>query len=414
MDILIKNVTVLHKISEFHKRTSDIHIRDGRIINIDKNIDVPNAEMITGNKLFCTIGLCDIGTHSGEPGYEHRETIDSLTKAALSGGYTALAVFPDTKPVIQTKGDIEYLKSHKNRNRVNIYPIGALSKDNKGVDIAEYIDMGRAGAVAFSQGISSIQNTGLLDRSIQYAKVTNLPVIHHPDDHYLSEGGEMHEGETSTLLGMKGIPSIAEVHTLQRDILLVEYNNGTLIEHTISTNEAIDIIKNAKLKNVHIYATVAYLNLIFTDKDVSDFDTNLKVLPPLRAEIDRKSLINGLNHGEVDAIVSNHTPLDKESKIIEFPYAVPGASGIETCLAACLTYLSSEIDLETIVEKLTIAPRTLLNITMPEIKVGAHADLCIFDTEKEWTYDINSIQSKSSNNPFLGKTFKGKVIFTIV
>ncbi len=414
MDVLIKDVTIIHKGSEFHLKTFDIQIRDGIIIKIENNIFSQDVEIVSGSKLICCVGLCDIGTQSGEPGYEHRETIYSLTRAALSGGYTALAIFPETRPIIQTKGDIQYLINHTSRNGVKLFPIGALSKDNIGKDIGEYMDMKHAGAVAFSQGISSVRNTGLLGRSLQYASVTGLSVLHHPDDHFLSEGGEMHEGDTSTMMGLKGIPSISEIHTLQRDILLVEYNGGKLIEHAISTEESIEIIRTAKNKGINVFSTVPYLNLIFSDEDLVDFDTNLKVKPPIRSQKDRETLIAGLKDSTIDAIISNHTPLDEESKNLEFPYATPGASGIETCLAACITYLENDLELEIILEKLTVGPRKLLNITIPEIRIGVKADICVIDTGEAWTFEKENSLSKSLNNPFIGKTFKGKVIYTSV
>ncbi|MBL0026084.1 MAG: dihydroorotase [Saprospiraceae bacterium] len=414
MDLLIKNVTVLHKDSDFHQKSVDILLSNGVIKKIESEIDITGKTIISGKNLYCSIGLCDIGTQSGEPGYEHRETIDTLTKAALHGGFTALAIFPDTKPVIQTKADIHYLKSHSHRNGVNIYPIGALSADNKGNDIAEYLDMKTAGAVAFSQGIASVKDTGMLGRAFQYASVTDLPIIHHPDDHFLSSGGEMHEGDTSIILGMKGIPSISEIHIIQRDILLVGYNQGKLIEHAISVADSVEIIMEAKKNNIQISCTVPYLNLIFNDTLLSEFDTNLKVIPPLRSEKDRRALIKGLKEGTIDSIVSNHTPLDEESKNLEFTFATAGATGLETCLAACLTFLQKDLNLAVIIDKMTIAPRKLLDLHIPEIKVGAKADLCVFDVDEEWVYTRDYSLSKSQNNPFIGQKLRGKVIFTIV
>jgi dihydroorotase len=414
MNILIKKATILHQSSEFHLSVKDILISDGIISQIQDEISHENAKIISGNKLYCFIGLCDIGTHTGEPGYEHRETIDSLTRSALAGGYTALVVFPNNKPVIQSKADISYLVNHRDRNGVSIYPIGALSKDIKGADIAEYMDMKSGGAIAFSDGLKSVQDTGLLGRALQYASATDVAIINHPNDDYLSAGGEMHEGEMSTSLGMRGIPDIAELHMIQRDILLNAYHNSQIIEHAISSARSVEAIRQAKNEQNNIHATVAYMNLLFTDSDLYDFESNLKVSPVLRSETDKQHLIEGINDDTVSAIVSNHTPLDEEAKNLEFPYATPGATGLETCLSACVTYLSQWIALPTLVHKLTMAPRKLLKIEVPQIAVGVKADLCVFDVERSWIYSKETMCSKSANNTFVGKELKGKVIATII
>ena len=413
METLVKNVTLVHQPSEYHLKKVDILIENGIIAKIGHNLSSKKSTIVSGNNLHCTIGLCDIGTHSGEPGFEHRETIDSLTKAALKGGFTSLVIFPGTKPITQNKSQIRYLINHTDRNNVQILPVGALSKDINGQDLAEIFDMREAGAVAFGDGLVSVQDSGLLSRALQYASTTDKLIIHHPDDHTLSSGGEMHEGETSTLLGMKGQPSISEIHAVQRDILLLEYNNGRLLIHAISAKESIHEIKSAKKKSLKVFCSVPYTNLIFTDTTLMDFDQNLKVTPPLRSEKDRKALINGLKDDTIDCIISNHIPLDEEVKNLEFPYSESGASGIETCFVACLSYLKDELSIEKIVEKLTVNPRKILHLTVPKIIEGERADLCVFDTDISWTYEKSDICSKSNNNPFLGKKFTSKVIYTV-
>jgi len=414
MDILIKKATILHQNSQYHKTVKDILISDGMIKQIDDKISINGAKIISGEKLYCSIGLCDIGTHTGEPGNEHRETMETLTKSALSGGYTALAVFPNNKPVTQTKADISFLAKHSDRNGVAIYPIGALSKDTKGIDIAEYLDMKSGGAIAFSDGMKSVQNTGLLGRALQYASTADIVIIHHPDDNFLSAEGEMHEGEMSTSLGMKGVPDIAELHMIQRDILLNDYQNSCIIEHAISSARSVHAIHHAKNELCNIYATVAYMNILFTDADLFDFESNLKVNPVLRSTYDKMTLIAGINDDTISAIVSNHTPLDEEAKNLEFPYVTPGATGLETCLSACFTHLSEKIDLPRLIHKLTIAPRQLLKIEVPEIAIGEKADLCIFDAGVSWIYTKDTMSSKSANNTFIGKELRGKVIATII
>lgn len=414
MDVLIKGATILSKQSDHHLKKRDILVSNGIIQSIAPNIHAESATIIEGNQVYCTIGLCDIGTHTGDPGFEHRETMQSLTSAALAGGFTALAVFPNTKPVAQTKASISYLKDHPLNNNVDIYPIGALSKDTNGVDIGEYIDMKHAGIVAVSDGMLSINDTGLMSRALQYTNTLHLPVIHQANDTHLSAGGEMHEGKMSTSLGLKGIPEIAELNVIQRDILLQQYNGGILIEHTISTSESVKAIQQAKKNGQNLYATVAYMNLIHTDDDLADFDSNLKVTPVLRAFDDKSALIQGIQDGVIDAIVSNHTPLDEEVKNLEFPYAASGAIGLETCLPATIEALQPFISVEEIVYKMAERPREILGIPIPVIKEGFKANLCVFDTESPWKYDAGQVKSLSQNSPYLGKTFKVKVLKTMV
>lgn len=414
MDILIKGATILSKLSDHHLQKRDVLVSDGIIKAIGDNIKVENVDLIEGNELYCSIGLCDIGTHTGDPGFEHRETIQSLTAAALAGGFTALAVFPNTKPITQTKASISYLKDHPHKNGVEIFPIGALSKDTKGQDIGEYMDMKYAGIVAVSDGIVSIQDAGLLSRALQYSNTLCLPVMHQPNDAHLSNGGEMHEGIMSTSMGMKGIPEIAELNMVQRDILLQQYNEGILIEHAISASESVSAIKQAKANGQKLYSTVAYMNLLHTDEDLVDFDSNLKVSPVLRAEDDRKSLIAGLIDGSIDAIISNHTPLDEEVKNLEFPYATPGAIGLETCLPATIGALKTHLPIEEIIYKMAERPREILGIHIPVINEGEKANLCIFDLKCPWIYEAEQVKSLSKNSPYLGATFDVKVLKTLV
>lgn len=413
MNLLIKSATVIHSNSPYHGQTVDIHIENGIIKAIDQVLNIKGASIITGQKLYCTIGLCDIGTHTGEPGNENRETIDSLCKSAKSGGYTQLAVFPNNKPVTQSRAHIRYLKEHPGRQGVHLSVIGALSKDLKGGDIAEYMDMHAEGVVAFSDGLHSVENTGLIGRALMYASTIGVPIIHRPDDVHLSSGGEMHEGDMSTSLGMKGIPNISEINIIHRDILLQSYNGGHIIEHGLSVADSVTMIENAKNKSQDIDSTVSYMNLLWTDQDLYDFDSNLKVLPVLRSENDRKALIDGIKKGVISAIISNHTPLDEESKNLEFPYATPGAIGLETCFAATVDGLKDEMPLETIIDRMTVGPRKILGIDIPEIKVGSAAELCVFDTENPWNYEMKDIVSKSKNSPYIGKQFTTKVIATI-
>lgn len=414
MNLLIKEATILLKGSIFHQQKKDIHIVDGIITQIGENLNDAQAHVISGSQLYCTIGLCDIGTHSGEPGFEHRETIDTMTKAARQGGYTSLVVFPNNQPITQAKAAIQFFKNHPDRNAVDIWPIGALSHDLKGEDITEYLDLSQAGAVAMSDGMKSIQDTRLLNRAMQYAGAANIPLILHPDDHFLSHDGQMHEGVTSTSLGMKGVPDIAEIQMIQRDLTVLGYNEASIIEHGISTARGLEAIRGFKHEKSCVFATVPYMNLVHTDEDLSDFDSNLKVVPVLRESSDRKALIQGVKNDQIDAIVSNHTPLDKEAKDVEFPYAKSGAIGLETCLPMLIDTLKDVLEIAQIVDKLTIGPRKILGLPIPEILEGAKANVCVFDTDSAWTYTEETIVSTSHNTPYLHRRFQTCVVASII
>lgn len=413
MDYLIKNAIILQKGNPHHKAVTDILVRDGKIVKIAKDIPAGKEKTVSGKKLYCCPGLFDIGAHSGEPGYEYCETLQSLGAAARAGGYTCLAVFPDTKPVVQTKGDIHFMVAASPGAGVGISAIGALSRNLAGQDLTEFMDMAQAGAAAYSDGLRSVSDTGLMNRALLYAKNTGKPVIHHPDEHHLSKGGEMHEGFISTSMGLRGVPSMAEYIEAQRDIYLSRYNDAPVILHAISAGETVDAVRTAKKDGVKVSSNVSYLNLIFTDSDLVEFDTNLKVTPVIRSAADRDALIAGLIDGTLDAIISNHVPLDEEAKNLEFPYATPGATGLETCLAACITYLSDRVAIDVIIEKLTTGPRQLLGMECPVIEEGTPADLCVFDAGEEFTFYSENSRSISKNNPFAGKKLRGKVILSL-
>jgi dihydroorotase len=413
MIILIKNATILLSGNANHGKKMDILVEHGKISKVEHAIQISADKVIEGKNLYCTIGLADIGTQSGEPGYEHRETIKSLADVAHAGGYTALITFPNTKPYIQTKAEIKYLKDKGKESGINIMPAGALSKDGQGQDIAEYIDMHQAGAVAFTDGLKSCNNSGLLLRAMQYVTHFSGTIIHHPKDEFLSHGGQMHEGIKSTELGLKGIPAEAEFTMLYRDLMLLEYSRSSMIAHAISSGKSVELIKNFRQQGNSLKSTVAYLNLCVNDSALDGFDTLYKVTPSIRTENDRVALVRGIADGTIDAIVSNHIPLDEDLKKLEFPYAAFGAGGLETAFCATIDTLKNEISLERLTECFTIGPRKILNLNIPDIKPGQSADICVFDTDDHWTFSRTS--SLSPNNPFLNrKSFDCRIKATIL
>ena len=413
MDILLKRAKIIAPGDKNHLQIKDILISKGKIEKIANSVSAPKAKVVESQNLHVSLGWMDIGTHIGEPGLEHRETIESAARAAAAGGYTDIAVMPTVHPVTHSKSEVSYIASHQPSNGVRVHSIAAVSKDAKGEDLTEMIDMSKAGAVAFGDGLRSIEDSGMMMRALQYAKAVNKPIINYSLDKSLAHDGQMHEGNVSVSLGMQGIPSLAEQVAVQRDLYLAKYTDSELVMHCISTSESCDLVKKAIKDEINVSATVSYLNLIHTDEDLRSFNSNLKVKPPLRSNEDRKSLIKGLRNGSIQSIVSNHVPLEEEQKKLEFSYAGFGATGLETCFAAINTHLSEDLSLEHLIKALTIGPRNQLKAAIPEIKSGAQACLTVFDPSMDWTYESKSKKSISANNNYLNSLLKGKVIAVI-
>jgi len=410
---LIKNAKVISKGSPHNGKRVDILVKNGVIASIAKNIEDSKAREIRSKNLHVSIGWLDVGTHIGEPGYEHRETTKSLCKAAMAGGYTDLAPFATSLPTIQSKSQVIALIHDAQQYGVQMHPIGALSIDRKGENIAEYLDMAAGGAVAYSDGLRSIQKNGLLLRALQYSQANDSLIIHHPTDHALDNDMQVHEGAVSIKMGIKGSPDIAEHMIVERDLILQQYTNAKLCLHAISSKDSVDKIKKAKTKTDKLYSSVAYLNLLHTDTDMLDFDTNLKVKPVLRGTADRSALVRGLQSGTIDCLVTNHVPLEPEAKQVEFPYATSGATGLETLYGAVNTAMGDKLAATDMVELLAINSRRMLGITVPELAEGHLAKLTCWDPSATWSYTSDSKYSKSSNSPLLNREMQGRVVACI-
>ena len=409
--LLIKNATIVDTQSSLNGKKRDLLIEKGKIKKIGTRLSIEKAKVINAKDLHISLGWFDIGVQVGEPGYEHREDLASLTNAAAAGGYTGLACFPNTLPVVQSKADIVFLKNHA--KLVDLHPIGVVSQDCKGKDIAELYDMANAGAIAFSDGKKAIQSSGLMKRSLEYVKGIDSLIINHPHDEELAEGGQMHEGSVSTSLGMKGLSTMAEEMMLKRDLDLLAYTNSRLHVHNISSAGAVTLIKNAKKKGLNVTASVAAVNLIYDHQALESFNTNFKVKPPLRTQTDVKALIKGLREGTIDCISTNHVPLEEEVKKVEFLYASFGMIGLETTFALLHTLLAKQLSLELLIERLVYHPRKVVRLPIPELVEGAVANLTLFSPKLEWTLSKKDIFSKSKNTPFIGQQMKGKVIGVI-
>ncbi len=417
MHLYIKNITVLDKQSSWNKQKVNIYIENGKIAAIQSSdklafsgdFRMENATIITAENAFIAIGFIDIGTHTGEPGYEDRDTLESTAKSAAAGGFTGLALMPNTQPATAKKADILYILNTTKNWGVHFYPIAAVSENCAGKMFTEMYELQKAGAVAFSDGKNPIQNGGLLLRALQYVKPFEGVVLNTPHDDALIGGrGQMHEGYQSTLAGMRGAPSLAEELMVQRDLYLNEYADSRLHLHTISCEKSVDLIRDAKQKGQKVTASVAIANLVFDDAFLADFDTNFKVTPHLREKKDIAALQKGLKDGTIDIICSNHTPQEEDAKRVEFQFAKFGMLALEACFAAANTF--AELSPEELVEKLAVNPRKLLNLKQEKIEVGEDANFTLFDTTSVWRFEAENNHSKSSNCPWIGMELRGQII----
>lgn len=406
--LLLKQVRVIDNRSSWNGQRVDIYIKNGKIEVIGHDLEVADANVFDGKDACVSIGWLDVGTQIGDPGFEHKEDIISASAAAAAGGFTAVACQPNTHPTIHSKSEVLYIKNRTRGNIVDFYPIGAISENCEGKDIAELFDMHHHGAIAFSDGTKSIQNNGLMLRALLYAKPFGGLIINHPHDKDIASSGIVHEGKVSTSLGMKGVPSLAEEMMIQRDLHLVEYADAKVHFSNISTAGSVQLIRRAKDNGLRVTASVNPMNLLFTDEVLIGFDTNYKVNPPIREEKDRLALIQGLKDGTIDYIETHHTPQDIENKNLEFSYANYGVTMLETAFSAIQTALEGHLTINEIIEAISIKPRQVLGLAVPTIEIGSVANLTVFAPDMTWTFEQSL--SKSNNSPFLGKDLKGKVL----
>lgn len=436
MNVLLLSVEIIDPYSPFHRKKKNVFISNGTI----KNIAPPTlinkesykaTKIIDAKELKLSPGWFDMRTSLRDPGFEHKEDITSGCLAAAYGGFTEITCLPNTNPVIQTKNVVAYIKNKCADNLVEVYPIAAVSVDINGLEMTDMIDLHHAGAVAFSDGEKPIWHTDILLKSLQYLQLFKGVLYNHAEDTSLTQFGCMNEGKMSTMLGMKGMPKIAEELMITRDLKLLEYVNtdhtplnkrdltgqadkntnlkSTLHFSHISVSESVNLIRKAKAKGLNVTCDIAAHQIAFDDTALSTFDTNFKVNPPFRNKEDIKALWKGLADGTIDAIVSDHNPQDEESKKLEFDLAEFGIIGLETAFSVINTY-NSTMKLEKLIEKFTCNPRKILGVEMPKIEQGQPANLTLFDPDKEWIFTEEKIKSKSKNSPFIGKKLKGKVI----
>ncbi|MFN8349784.1 MAG: dihydroorotase [Spirosomataceae bacterium] len=413
--LLIRSVKVIDSRSPYNGQIKDILVENGRISRIDDQIEVDNAEILTGDHWHISPGWVDMRVSAYDPGYEHKEDLSTVCEAASAGGFTEIAVLPNTKPALDSKDTLSYIKHKTYGQAVTVYPIGAVTKSCEGKDFTEMIDLTHAGAVAFSDGIHAIHNTHIFLKSLQYLQQVDRVLMNRPEDFDLTVFGQMNEGESSTLLGMRGIPAVAEELMIMRDLKLLEYlgvksNTPLLHFSTISTAASVKLIRLAKAQGLPVSCDIAAHQIVFDDSVLGGFDTNYKVNPPFRAAADIAALREGLADGTIDAVVSDHNPQDEESKNLEFDLAEFGVIGLETAFALLITYQNA-LTLNQLIDKLTHRPRTILRLPKKVISEGAEANLTIFDPNLEWVYA--ETHSKSKNSPFFGTSLKGKALYVI-
>ena len=396
-------------------------LTDGkRISNIGPNIfknGIPkNAEEIDGEGFCLSPGLVDIRVQVREPGYEHKGTIESAGRAATAGGVTTMACLPNTKPIIADMSQVEFVARRARKIGLSkIYPYAALTKDLKGEELTEIGILAEAGAIAFTDGDRAIANAQVLRRALSYARTFNLLIVQHPEEPSLVPPGGMNASETATRLGLPGIPREAEIIIVERDLRLVEMTGGKLHFAHISTGEAVDVIRKGKARGLNITCDTAPPYFALNDQSIGDYRTFAKLSPPLRSEDDRKAIIAGLKDGTIDAIASDHTPQDADSKRLPFTQAESGGVGLETLLAVSLDlYHNGEMSLLDTLGKITHVPAMLFNLPAGTLAKDAAADLMLFDPERGWQVKDTDLVSKAKNTPFDLRLVQGVVMRTVI
>lgn len=412
MKTLIKQIKILDSSSPHHGKTKDVLIESGVIKKISEANSITEKvdKTIDGKGKHLSIGWFDLHVNFREPGFEYKEDLLSGCKAAAAGGFTGVLCMPSTFPPIQSKSEIELITTKTKNELVDVYPAGVLSVNREGKDLSEMYDMKCAGALAFTDDKKSVQDSGLMLRALMYSKNFNALILSHADDKNISAHGQMNEGVMNTQLGLKGIPSIAEETMIVRDLFLARYAETKIHFSTISSAMSVELIREAKKGGINVTCDVAAHQLLLDDSLLSDFDTNYKVNPPFRSKEDIEALKKAVADGTIDAICSDHSPEDVERKKKEFDHAAFGIIGLETAFAVANTAMKKSIALEKLIETFTVNPRKILSLAIPTIKEGEQANLTMFDSEIEWTFEEQHIKSKSKNTPFIGTTLKGKAV----
>lgn len=407
----------------------DILIEDGKIKEVRETIpphppldkrgrrggNSPDTRIIDARDMIVIPGLVDMHVHLREPGFEHKETIKTGTMAAVKGGFTTVCCMPNTFPVNDNASVTEFIKRKASQEGYcTVLPIGAITKGQKGEELAEIGTMRKEGCVAFSDDGQPVMNSLIMRRALEYSKAFNVPVISHSEDLSLSEGGVMNEGLLSVTLGLRGSPAEAEQIMIFRDIVLAELTGGKLHIAHVSTKGSVDVIRNAKKRGVHVTAETCPHYFSITEDAVKGYDTNAKVNPPLRTAQDVEAIKDGLRDGTIDVIATDHAPHHRDEKLREFDMAPSGISGLETAFSLSMRLVESHIlTFSQLIEKMALNPARILQIDKGTLRVGSDADVVIIDEKKEYTVESQKFISKGKNTPFNGWGLRGMPVITI-
>jgi dihydroorotase len=423
MKLLLTGARIIDPSQNMDSRM-DIFLEDGKIAkigtNLSKSIKSKDSEKITKvidlTGMILVPGLIDMHTHLREPGFEYKETIASGAAAAVAGGFTSIACMPNTHPINDNRSITEFIRRKATEAALaNVYPIGAVSHDSAGSQLTEFWDLKEAGIVALSDDGKPVMNSALMRRAMEYAFSLQLPVISHCEDTNLSANGLMNEGYYSTILGLNGIPVIAEEAMVARDILIAEFTGTSVHIAHVSTAGSVRLIRDAKERGLNVTAETAPHYFTLTDESLQSYDTNYKINPPLRSEQDVAAIKEGLADGAIDVIACDHAPHGRTDKEVEFEYAASGISGLETSLSLSLNLIGSKIlNWQELIAKMSVNPARILNLPKGTLETGADADITVIDPALKWIVDVQAFRSRGKNCPFNERRMQGKAILTIV
>ncbi len=414
--LLVRNGRVVDPASG-RDEIADVVVEEGRIAGVGRNLEAAGAEVFDATGCVVAPGFIDLHVHLREPGFEHAETIETGSRAAAAGGFTSICAMPNTAPVNDNPTVTRYIIERARRFAVtHVFPIGAITKDSAGEELAAIGSMKAAGAVAISDDGRPVMNARVMRRAMETARSFGLPVIDHCEDLHLSAGGDMHEGVVSARLGLRGIPSCSEDVMVARDILLAEVTGAQFHVAHISSRRSVELVAEARRRGLPVTCEATPHHIALTDADMAPYDSNYKMKPPLRTACDVAALVGGLAEGVIDAIATDHAPHPGSEKMQEFEQCPFGIIGLETALAVALEvlYHTGKVSLLRLVELFTLGPARILHLDRGRLAAGAPADVTIFDPERVWTYDVSRSFSKSSNTPFHGRSFRGGPVATIV
>jgi dihydroorotase len=413
---LIKNGRVLDP-SQDIDRISDVAIQDGVVAQIGLDLDSSGSTVFDASGMIVSPGFIDMHVHLREPGFEHAETIETGSRAAAAGGFTSVCCMPNTQPVNDSATVTSYIVDRARRfARVNVYPVGAITKNSAGEELAAIASMKQAGIVAISDDGKPVMNARVVRRAMEFAAALDLPLIEHCEDLHLSAGGDMHEGLESTRLGLRGIPRSSEDVMVARDVILAEVTGVRYHVAHISSKHSVEMVAFARERGLKVTAEATPHHFALADADMRPYDSNYKMKPPLRSREDVEAVTQGLVSGAIDAIATDHAPHPGAEKMQEFERCPFGIIGLETAVGLALErlYHSGRIGLRHLVRLFTEGPARVLSLERGTLRPGAVADVTVFDLDHEWTYDVTRSPSKSANTPFHGHRFRGGPLATIV